>query len=122
MELFSELLAIHEVDGDGAVARRFSNGIAGEVTRGDEQAFVRAALHGSTEVADLPGADGTAIPLALEDYTEAEDAIDLGNPTSVDPAVARLASDFNLREAGFPQDALDETLEGVRRECIDTSV
>ncbi len=60
--------------------------------------------------------DGFGVALALEQNLEGNQWIDLKNSKPVDSAIAALPRDHHLREYGFSEQALGESLKACRRQ------
>ncbi len=110
LEQVAEVFAVDELDRRRAVSARFVTSAAGEGARRHQEAFLAAAGHCSTEVADGTGRDRTTVPLALEVDRERHErqAVD-ANP--VKSAVAALPEDLDLAEPSFTQQPLGQSLE-----------
>jgi hypothetical protein len=106
LQFLGEFVAINEINSACTITDGFPDGISGKVARGDEQAFIGAALHGPSEVSDLCGPDRPGVSLALEHHVKAQDTVDLGNAFAVNASIASSTGHFHLNKTGFTQYAL----------------
>ena len=105
LQKIAEIHAVNQINGRRSVANSLTLCVLRESSRGQEQAFVRASNHGSSEIANLARSDRTGVPLALKTDMERE-KVDAQDARAVNASISRPTSHFDLYESCLSQQAL----------------
>lgn len=112
LEKIAQAWAIYQVNGRGSVPCRLVGRLSGEAARGYEQALVGAPLHRATKVADFFRTHA-AHPFFARKLDLKRNKVHSQNADTVYPTVARLATNLDLGETRFAQQALCQSLKSV---------
>ena len=114
-EHIDENVSIDELNWQYSIPSGFLLGFKSESAGGNDQTLVCSAHHGTAKISDLGWIDSSLVPLALEQYVEADEWIDLKYSNTVNATVIALTRHRDMLEPGLTEQSLTKPFEPTGR-------